>query len=335
MAPEHFPHDAAYKAFFGNPDMVKSLLLDFVPDDLIRDFNFDTLEACSGSYTSVDLRQRHDDIVWRLRWKDTWCYIYILLEFQSVQDYWMALRIATYTGLLWQELISNGLVKTGQKLPPVLPIVLYNGDTPWSAPLNVEALVEPIHSKLSKYQLSQEYFLLDENMISKFLLDNAKGEAGYIFRLERAEDVESIMSIYHEFMGKISDEKFDFLRRAIKIWLLKLIRRKNIIAPKDGDDPEEDNIMLEQKFRRWEQEFIQKGKAEGRAEGRAEGLSTQKTTLFEMLSKRFGEIPAGWMDAINSITNPATISQLTVSMLNVNSQEEFANLLYQYPGSSF
>lgn len=54
-----------------------------------------------------------------------------------------------------------------------------------------------------------------------------------------------------------------------------------------GDlEDEEDNIMLEQKFRQWEQEFIYKGKAEGLAEG----LSCQKTTLLEMLSDRFGTI---------------------------------------------
>ena len=107
MDVDNFPHDAAYKAFFSNPDMMRSLLQDFVPEDFIRDFNFDTLEKCSGSYTTVDLRQRHDDIVWRVRWKDTWCYIYILIEFQNTQDYWMALRIATYTGLLWQELVNR------------------------------------------------------------------------------------------------------------------------------------------------------------------------------------------------------------------------------------
>ncbi len=85
-----------------------------------------------------------------VRWKDTWCYIYILLEFQNTQDYWMALRIATYTGLLWQELVNENQVKAGEKLPPVLPIVLYNGQNPWNAPLNVGELVAPVHSKTSQ-----------------------------------------------------------------------------------------------------------------------------------------------------------------------------------------
>ena len=69
----NFPHDAAYKAFFSNPDMVKSLLLDFVPEDFVKQFDMDSLENFSGSYISSGLEQRHDDIVWRVRWKDDWC----------------------------------------------------------------------------------------------------------------------------------------------------------------------------------------------------------------------------------------------------------------------
>lgn len=349
MDVDNFPHDAAYKAFFSNPDMMRSLLQDFVPEDFIRDFNFDTLEKCSGSYTTVDLRQRHDDIVWRVRWKDTWCYIYILLEFQNTQDYWMALRIATYTGLLWQELVNENQVKAGEKLPPVLPIVLYNGQNPWNAPLNVGELVAPVHSKLAKYQLDQEYFLLDEGRISQFLLENAKGGAGYLFRFERAKDAESVIALYHDFMNRLSDEKYEILRRSTRAWLVKLMERKSLAVSSSVDEAEEDDVVLEQKFRQWEQEFIQKGmlageekgrlegrqegrlegRQEGRLEGRAEGLRTQKTTLLEMLSDRFDAIPAEWKEMITCIADQSSVSRLTRALLKVRSADEYAAILAQ------
>ena len=80
------PQDEAYKKFFSNPVMLKSLLLDFVPEEFIRDFNFNTLELCNSSFITPDFKQRHNDLVWRLKWKDSWCHIYILLEFQSTDD---------------------------------------------------------------------------------------------------------------------------------------------------------------------------------------------------------------------------------------------------------
>ena len=69
MGKERIPHDSAYKQFFSNPEMVESLLRDFVPADFIADLDFSTLERCPGSYVTDDLRERHDDIVWRVGWK--------------------------------------------------------------------------------------------------------------------------------------------------------------------------------------------------------------------------------------------------------------------------
>ena len=55
MGKERIPHDPAYKQFFSNPEMVESLLRDFVPADFVADLDFSTLERCSGSYVTDDL----------------------------------------------------------------------------------------------------------------------------------------------------------------------------------------------------------------------------------------------------------------------------------------
>ena len=64
MGKERMPHDSAYKQFSSNSEMVESLLRDFVSADFIADLDFSTLERCSGSYVTDDLRERYDDIVW-------------------------------------------------------------------------------------------------------------------------------------------------------------------------------------------------------------------------------------------------------------------------------
>ena len=45
MARERIPHDSAYRQFFSNPEMVESLLRDFVPADFIADLDFLLLNA--------------------------------------------------------------------------------------------------------------------------------------------------------------------------------------------------------------------------------------------------------------------------------------------------
>lgn len=155
---KNISHDAAYKAFFSNREMIKSLLLDFVSEEFVEDLDFSTLKLCSNSYVTPDLKNRQDDVVWRLSWKNTCCYIYILLEFQRTPDYWMALRISSYSTLLWQALVREGEIKQGDKLPPIFPLVVYNGTKVWNKPTEINKLIHVTPESLANYQLSQQFF---------------------------------------------------------------------------------------------------------------------------------------------------------------------------------
>ena len=196
MGKERVPHDSAYKQFFSNPEMVESLLRDFVPADFIADLDFSTLERCSGSYVTDDLRERHDDIVWRVGWKKgSWCYVALLLEFQSTPDHWMALRTLSYTTLLLLDLVKTGNVRENEGLPPVFPIVIYNGGKAWKAPQDVAALFAPMPESLKYYRPQHRHFLLDESRVSGEELDKSKGLVAQLLRLERAQEPEQVRQI--------------------------------------------------------------------------------------------------------------------------------------------
>ncbi|EIC23673.1 Rpn family recombination-promoting nuclease/putative transposase [Thiorhodovibrio frisius] len=81
-------HDSGYKLLYAHAAMVRDLLTGFVPGDWVRSLDLSTLERCSGSYVTEDLRDRADDLIWRLRWGEDWLYVYLLLEFQSTIDAW-------------------------------------------------------------------------------------------------------------------------------------------------------------------------------------------------------------------------------------------------------
>ena len=130
-------HDHSYKALFSHSEMVADLLRGFVREEWVNELDFSTLEKDNGSYITDDLRERCDDIIWRVRWGKDWLYDYLLIEFQSSVDWFMAVYVMTYVGLLYQDLIRSEAIGAGKRLPPVLPIVLYNGNTRWRAPVDI------------------------------------------------------------------------------------------------------------------------------------------------------------------------------------------------------
>ena len=56
MTDSQMPHDAAYKSFFSDKDMVTSLFQDFVPEDFVREIDFSTLELFPASHVTMELR---------------------------------------------------------------------------------------------------------------------------------------------------------------------------------------------------------------------------------------------------------------------------------------
>ena len=87
--------------------MIADLIKGFLDPRLAADCDFTRLERCNGSYVTDDLREREDDIIWRIGYGDRTLILYLLIEFQSRPDHSMPVRVMSYMALLWQDLIRN------------------------------------------------------------------------------------------------------------------------------------------------------------------------------------------------------------------------------------
>ena len=290
-------HDSSYKFLFSNPELVRDLIMGFIPDEWLQSLDYSTLEKVPGSYISEDFQQREDDIVWKVKVGGDWVYLYLLMEFQSSVDKYMALRMMVYIGLLYQDLIKRGEVLEDGRLPPILPIVLYNGSQKWTAATNISELIPVVPGLVSQFTPSLHYLLIDENNYTDSELASLHNLVAAVFRLEHASSPSAVSELTNLLADWLSDRPD--LRRMFALWIRATLMRKQeygIVMPQ-VDDLQEIRVMLADKVEEWAKAYIAEGKQEGLQQG--EVLALQR-----LLAKRFGVIPA---DTIALIANAPVV----------------------------
>lgn len=315
------PFDGSYKAFFSNEIMVQGLFQDFTPPAIFRELDFSTLECCSPDHVTKNFFQYHDDILWRVRWKTTWCYLYIILEFQSTVDYFMAVRVLVYTALLWERLIRNGEIKVGMQLPLVFPAVIYRGSKPWNAPLSLRELLGVVPEVVKVYQPQQEYFLLDEHALSEEAMARATSPTAELFRMERLADSGRVVEYLRQFRKKLQTYP-DGLKDIFHSWIYNVFRLSRVakeLSLTELQNILENAAMFEDVCKQWADSL--------RSEGRKEGLGYMRDTLFSLLEDRFHMLPDSIRGKIAKISFMGDLQELTRSVFRVQDIAEFSELL--------
>ena len=277
-------HDSSYKFLFANPEFVRDLVMGFIPDDWLQSLDYSTLEKIPSSYVSDDFKQREDDVVWRVKVGEDWVYLYLLIEFQSSVDKYMSLRMMVYIGLLYQDLVKRGEVLADGRLPPILPIVLYNGSQKWTAATNIADLIHDVPGMVNHYKPSLQYCLIDENNYTDTELASLNNLVAAVFRLEHANSPSAVSDLVKLLIDWLDDRPD--LRKMFAHWLRATLMRRpeyGIVMPQ-VDELQEIRVMLADKLEVWAKAYIAEGEIKGKQEG--EALALQK-----LLAKRFGVIP--------------------------------------------
>jgi predicted transposase YdaD len=319
-------HDHGYKLLFSHPRMVEDLLRGFIGKKWVSRLDFGTLERVNSSLISEDFKERRNDVIWRLRWADGeeggWFYLYLLLEFQSKSDRFMALRLLVYVGLLLQQLIrTDGLTPSG-KLPPILPAVLYNGRRAWQAPQNLLSLFAAVPPGLRRYLPRLEYLLVDENRLTKEEKEQENNLAAALFRLEACDEPEEFSVVTSGLAALIPEEEETGLRRELTAWVLQVLHRAFPGATIPGIEDLKEVPMLEENLRRWRDAAWKDGVREGRQEGLQEGLRTTHRLLLRQMERRFGPIPKRVRAKVETISSMDELERLADELLVAKSLKD-------------
>ena len=157
------------------------------------------------------------------------------------------------------------------RLPPVLPIVLYNGSQRWTAARDVFDLIPPVPGLVEQFKPRAKYLLVDENDYTDSALTPLKNLVAAIFRFEHPVSSEKIEELIALLEVWLVDQPG--LRKMIARWLRATLMRKpeyRILLP-EVDDLQELRIMLSERMERMGPS-VQGGRcAAGRVAGLAAG----------------------------------------------------------------
>ena len=320
-------HDATYHRLFAPPEMVRELMVGFVDAPWIEALDFAAMERINAKFHGPGEERRDGDVIWRIPMRGgPDVYLYVLLEFQSTPERWMALRVLVYVGLLWQQLIAERRLTADGRLPPVFPIVLYNGDGRWRAPLTLAELVALTpDSTLWPWQPSLRYHLIDEGSYSAAALAAGTSLAAMLFELEQATDPDAMLPAI--------DRLVEWFRRhpatqELQRTMVALIEAGYFAGKVSeptlatGLSLQEMRNMLATRMKEWQdkvrRDSLEQGRLAGLEAGRQEGAAL---VLRHLLERKFGPLAPAVLARLGS-ADAETLESWSLRVLDAHSADE-------------
>ena len=177
-----------------------------------------------------------------------------------------------YTALPYQDLIRRKALGDDGRLPPVLPVALYNGRPRWSAPVEAGDLIAPAGEALAPFQPSQRYFLLDEGRWGEDDLPR-RNLAAALVALENSGSAERLSKVLAALSDWLRDSEDDELRRAFVEWVRQVVlpgRFPGAALPV-ARALEGGGAMLAESVKEWTEQWLREGREQGLEQGLERG----------------------------------------------------------------
>ncbi|WP_447042917.1 Rpn family recombination-promoting nuclease/putative transposase [Vreelandella sp. H-I2] len=283
-------HDTGYKELFSYPEFVQQLIEGFAPAEIAQLMDFSTLKSHGGHYITPLFEEKIEDVVWsvNVNWQGATqeVYLYILLEFQSSVDRTMPVRLMHYAACFYSELLKKKVITPGQGLPPVFPVVLYNGSDRWTASLDLYDMIMPEPPGLLQvYQPRMRYYLVDEGRYTDEQLGLVQSPLSGVFSIEKAstnrqglqQAVDRIVAIIQ------ADPHKERIDKIITRWLKRHLQRLGAeVDLNQLNSLVEDKDMLAENLENWAQQERQEGEKLGIEKGEKLGIEKTARNLLKL-----------------------------------------------------
>jgi predicted transposase/invertase (TIGR01784 family) len=294
------PHDKLFRTVFADTEEAASFLRQHLPADLAERVAWPTLTLVETSFVDEALRESESDLLYTVQMKESGekAFLYLLFEHQSKPDPWMRFRLLKYMCRIWDESFKQHPEQS--ELPPILPVVFYQGASEWHHSTEFADLFpagERAHDFLPRFA----HHLIDQSQLAP---EAVQGElkvrvAQLLMMAAYRAQVQEVLRLAAPLMAQLTRTGgLDYV--AVFVIYLAATQERKIVnefaaevqryASGTGGD------MLT-----YAEELRQEGKIEGRKEGEIKGkVETIESLLavgaeWSLITKATGVTPEGFI----------------------------------------
>ena len=271
--------DNIFRKLFSDKDLFKMFLDDFIEGDWIEELTKDNIEVLTTKYIDLIGDNRENDIVYKIKLDDEEVFVFIMLEHQSKTDFLMPFRLLEYMTKLWRVYIDENAKESKNKpfkLPPIFPIVFYDGTGSWTAEIEFKNKVKYYDSfKNHIPNFSYKPLILKDITIEELI---EKGDAISLVlamdKIKTVEDLKIIKQLKQEYWEALKDSlKHSNILENVALAIKHLLLKVNV--------PEEEieevlKVFKEGKVRAMFQMIEDYDVQKVRSEEREKGIETGK-----------------------------------------------------------
>lgn len=200
------PHDALFKAIFGQPEHAAAELQHVLPGHIAARIDWSSLAPQPGSYVDEDLANQHSDLLFSATARPSHdpILVYILFEHQSTAQPTMALRLLRYMVRIWMR---HAKTQPDSPLPLIIPAVLAQVPGGWTAPTRFAELFSPSLGPIApgvlpdfEYSVDDLHRADDDDLRARTLANAARLS---LWLLRDARDRESLLAHLPSWAGEL------------------------------------------------------------------------------------------------------------------------------------
>jgi len=322
------PHDKVIKTAYSDLENARSFLTNYLPDNVLKLVDLDTLEISKDSFIEKELAEYYSDILYKVNLTDgSQGFIYVLFEHKSYYDRFVHLQLLEYMVKIWRLHIKQQKTQPDY-LPIVIPLLVCHARKEWpQETVRLTSLLSGPVEDLTGYIPDFGFELYD---LHRFSDDEIKGTIAsrvilLLLKHIRDPDLQQKLPDIFALMRTLMEKKSGLQ------WLEVVIRY--LASARDEDDLSVKQIVeiAEQAISKETGGYImtlaERLRNEGRLEGEERGIKGIREAIEMGITLKFpGDIDTV-MARVNKTNDLETLVEVAKTIYTANNISEILALL--------